>query len=83
MELQGYRTGCGVERLSKAYATDPVEARYILSPGLTQHIARFRENTNTPLRLSFARGRVHLLLPLEQDLFQPLDAEHIDECAAP
>lgn len=66
------------ERSFAVYATDETEARYLLSPSMMQRILRFHENTGAKLRLGFARGRVNVAVPLENDLFavsvgQPLD----------
>ena len=45
---------------------------------MMQRILRFHENTGAKLRLGFARGRINVAVPLENDLFavsvgQPLD----------
>ena len=69
------------ERLFKVYASDETEARYILSPGLMQRIARFRENSGAPLRISFVDGRLHLLLPLAHDPFAVRRLEEVDAAA--
>jgi hypothetical protein len=59
-----------LERLFSVYATDPVEARYVLSPGLMERIVRFRENSGAPLRISFVDESVHIAFPLETDLLE-------------
>lgn len=56
------------ERAFVVYTTDPVEARYLLSPSLMQRIRSFSENTGSKLRIAFLRGRVYVALPLETDL---------------
>lgn len=57
------------ERAFVVRTTDPVEARYLLSPGLMQRIRTFSENTGSKLRIGFLAGRVYVALPLETDLF--------------
>ncbi len=58
------------ERLFKVYATDPTEARYILTPSLMERIVRLRRNTGSALRIGFAGERLHLALPLTTNLFE-------------
>lgn len=57
------------ERAFVVRSTDPVEARYLLSPSLMQRIRAFHENTGSRLRIGFAGGRVYVALPLEANLF--------------
>ncbi|RIL04931.1 MAG: hypothetical protein DCC71_12255 [Proteobacteria bacterium] len=63
------------ERAFVVRASDPTEARYLLSPSLMQRILAFHRNTGSQLRLSFTAGRVYVAVPLAHDLFAtPLDA---------
>jgi hypothetical protein len=57
------------ERAFVVRTTDPVEARYLLSPSLMQRIRAFHDNTGSKLRIGFLRGRVYVALPMEGDLF--------------
>ena len=57
------------ERYFVVYATDEVEARYILSPSLMQRIVRFRETSGAQLRIAFVNECVYVAVPLKQDLF--------------
>jgi hypothetical protein len=72
-----------LERLFSVYATDPVEARYVLSPSLMERIVRFRKNSGAALRISFVDESVHIAFPLEMDLFEvglgeaPVDEEKV------
>lgn len=70
------------ERAFVVRSTDPVEARYLLSPSLMQRIRAFHENTGSKLRIGFLRGRIYVALPLAQDLFalpsgRPLAVEDV------
>lgn len=58
------------EKRFKVYATDPTEARYLLTPSLMERILRLHENTKSSLRIGFAGERLHLALPLPMDLFE-------------
>lgn len=57
------------ERAFVVRTTDPVEARYLLSPSLMERIRGFSRNTGSKLRIAFHGGRIYLALPLERDLF--------------
>jgi hypothetical protein len=52
------------ERSFTVRSTDPVEARYLLSPSLMQRIAAFDANTGSKLRLGFLGGRVYVAIPM-------------------
>lgn len=74
------------ERAFKVRASDPVEARYVLSPSLMQRILAFHQNTGGKLRLGFIDGRVYLALPMASDLLAvnahaPLTLEDIRKWA--
>jgi hypothetical protein len=58
------------ERAFKVSASDPVEARYLLSPSLMQRILAFHENTGGKLRLGFMGGRVYVALPMAGDFLE-------------
>lgn len=70
------------EREFVVTSTDPLEARYLLTPDMMERILRFRRNTGSALRLSLLRGSVSLALPLAQDLFElPVGSVFPDEAA--
>jgi hypothetical protein len=57
------------ERAFTVRSTDPVEARYLLSPSLMQRILAFHDNSGGKLRLGFLGGRVYVAIALAGDLF--------------
>jgi hypothetical protein len=57
------------EKRFVCYATDPVEARYVLSTSLMQRLLRMAERTPGSLRVSFVDEALYLALPLAGDLF--------------
>jgi hypothetical protein len=56
------------EKRFVCHATDPVEARYVLSPGLVQRLLALAERAPGPLRVSFVDECMYLALPLARDL---------------
>lgn len=60
------------EELFCTYASDPVEARYILSPSLMQRLLDYRKRTARELRVAFADEHLYLALPSTTDLFEHL-----------
>ncbi len=58
------------ESLFAVYATDPVEARYVLSTSLMERIKTFRRRTRRDLRISFVDECLYLALPLTRNLFE-------------
>jgi Protein of unknown function (DUF3137) len=62
-------------------STDPVEARYLLSPSLIQRILRMAERSSGSLRISFLEECLYLALPMG-DLFRaPFLGSSVDENA--
>jgi len=57
------------ERAFTVRSTDPVEARYLLSPSLMQRILVFNDNSGKKLRLGFLGGRVYVAIALTGDMF--------------
>jgi hypothetical protein len=53
------------------YATDPVEARYILTPALMERIVRIRAETGRPIYLAFSGGRAFVAIHYGRELFEP------------
>ena len=52
------------------YASDQVEARYILSPSLMQRIVEFKRKWNTKVYLSFRDSKVYIAIKLDKNLFE-------------
>ncbi len=59
------------ERLFKVFATDPIEARYILTPNIIRRIVEFRAKTKSAIRLSFIASRVFVAIPTYHNHFEP------------
>jgi hypothetical protein len=75
------------ERAFKVCATDPVEARYLLSPSLMRRILAFRQSAGGEVRLGFLGGRVSVAISRSGDLFaidagRPLGLEDVRRWAA-
>lgn len=58
------------EKAFVVYGTDPVEARYILSPALMQRIVAFRKKSGY-INLSFIDSNVCIAIPVRENLFEP------------
>ena len=74
------------ERHFKVYGSDPVEARYLLSPALMRRLVRIRENYGCAVRVGFVDGKIHVVLELDKDFFtipslEGLDAQHLERWA--
>lgn len=59
------------ERLFKVFSTDPIEARYILTPNMIRRIVEFQTRTGSQVRLSFIASRVFVAIPTRHDHFEP------------
>jgi hypothetical protein len=59
------------ERLFKVFSTDPVEARYILTPNMIRRIVDFRNRTKSQVRLSFIASRVFVAISTYHNYFEP------------
>lgn len=57
------------ERTFAVYGDDPIEARYLLSPGLMRRLLRLRQQVGGPLRVGLQHGLLTLIVPMERDLF--------------
>ncbi len=53
------------------YATDQIEARYILSHSMMQRILELKKKTAKPIYLSFKDGQMNLAVSYNKDLFEP------------
>jgi len=52
------------------YASDQVEARYILSPSLMQRIVEFKRKWDTKVYLSFRDSKVYIAIKMNKNLFE-------------
>lgn len=59
------------EKYFAVYGTDPVEARYILSPSFMERLVNYRNKMQTNLQLSFINSQVYLAMPMKKNLFEP------------
>lgn len=59
------------ERLFKVFSTDPIEARYILTPNMIRRIVEFQNRTRSQVRLSFIASRVFVAIPTAHNHFEP------------
>jgi hypothetical protein len=57
------------EKRFVCYATDPIEARYLLSTSLMRRLLELSERASGALRVSFVDESLYLALPLAGDLF--------------
>lgn len=58
------------ERAFKVYSTDQIEARYILTPSLMARILRFRQLTQSEIRLAFIASRLYVAIPTMHNYFE-------------
>ncbi len=58
------------ERAFKVYSTDQIEARYILTPSLMARILRFRQLTDSEIRLAFIASRLYVAIPTIHNYFE-------------
>jgi hypothetical protein len=59
------------ERLFAVYGSDPIEARYILSPSLMERLVRLRSRIKHRALVSFSDNRVILTVEYDGDAFEP------------
>ncbi len=59
------------EKMFAVYATDQVEARYILSTSLMQRLIQFSQNAGIFTSLSFINSQVYVAIPSTKDRFEP------------
>lgn len=59
------------ERYFVTYASDQVEARYLLSTSLMQRVVNFRKAFKRPLYMAFSGGNLYLALPTPKNFFEP------------
>ncbi len=58
------------EKLFVVYASDPVEARYILSPSFMQRLVALRKKLNASVQVSFIGSNMYMALPMKKNLFE-------------
>lgn len=59
------------EKYFAVYTTDPVEARYILSPKLIERITAFKNHFYQDVQMSFVGNKIYLAISSTDDLFAP------------
>jgi flagellar biosynthesis protein FliQ len=59
------------EQLFVVYGSDPIEARYILSPSLMRRLTDFCNKTKSRIGVSFVRSCVYITIPFNRNLFEP------------
>jgi len=59
------------EKKFVVYATDQIEARYILTHSLMQRILKLKNKTGSPLYVSFTNNKLYLAIEYNKDLFEP------------
>jgi hypothetical protein len=67
------------------YATDQIEARYILTPSMMERLCRLNDKTRDTISLSFTGSNIYIAFPLTKDYFEPpvfktlLDGKFMEE----
>ena len=59
------------EKMFVVYATDQIEARYILSTSLIARITDYRKKANKEIQLAFSGGQMYVAISYAKDLFEP------------
>jgi hypothetical protein len=67
------------ERLFVVYASDQVEARYILSSALMQRIVDFRRRSGHAMRFGFVGSHLYLAIERRRGLFEPPVLARLDD----
>lgn len=76
------------ERFFVVYADDPIEARYLLTPGLMQRLTDFRRMLGRPLGLSFREGKLYIAVRTDGKFLELdprrsyIDREAVEACIA-
>ena len=53
------------------YASDQIEARYILTHSLMEKLLIFKRKSKHPLYVSFVKNQIHIAVEYNKDLFEP------------
>jgi len=59
------------EKAFVVYATDPVEARYILSTALMRRILEFKRKMKVPIHIGFVNANLYMAISLRKNMFEP------------
>ena len=59
------------EKKFVVYATDQIEARYILTHSLMSRLLKFQKRTKHPIYVSFVAKNIHIAIEYNKDLFEP------------
>jgi Protein of unknown function (DUF3137) len=59
------------EKLFAVYSTDQIEARYILSTSLMQHLVDFTKKSRRDTFVSFINDKIYIAIKYDEDLFEP------------
>ena len=59
------------EKKFVVYASDQIEARYILTPALMERLREFAEKTKHEVHISFVLSCVFIAISLKENLFEP------------
>ncbi|MBT3192637.1 MAG: DUF3137 domain-containing protein [Verrucomicrobia bacterium] len=59
------------EREFVVYATDQVEARYILSTALMRRILEFKRKMKVPVHIGFVNANLYMALSIKKNMFEP------------
>ena len=59
------------EKAFVVYASDQIEARYILSHTLMDKLLHFKKRSKHPIYISFIRESIHMAIEYNKDLFEP------------
>lgn len=60
------------EKEFAVYSTDQVEARYILSPTMIEHIKTIKSKLGNDMYLSFFNNKVYIAIPNDLDSLSPM-----------
>ncbi len=53
------------------YGSDPIEARYLLTPSMMKRIVDFKNRSKQELYISFKSEQIHIAIAYNKDLFEP------------
>ncbi|HAS40928.1 MAG TPA: hypothetical protein DCS93_10630 [Microscillaceae bacterium] len=59
------------ERLFMVHATNPTEARYVLTPVIMEAMVKLRQFYNNPISFAFMGTRMYCAIDFEEPLFEP------------
>lgn len=57
----------------RVYATDEIEARYLLTPTYVERLTELAERLDRRLEIAFVRGQIHVAVGVPQDQFEMKD----------